>query len=44
MTETMSQCAGWVIGGDDPTRECHDYGYRWVEVADLGEDDDPEGS
>lgn len=35
---------GCVIEGDDPTRECRDCGYRWVEAADQGEDDDPEGS
>ncbi len=35
---------GCVIEGDDPTRECHDCGYRWVEDADLDEDADPAGS
>lgn len=32
---------GCVIDGDDPTRECHDCGYRWIEATDLGEGDDP---
>jgi|SRR5690625_1586009 len=26
---------GCVLLGDDPTRECHDCGYRWVEASDL---------
>lgn len=34
---------GRVTEGDDPTRECRDCGYRWVEDSDLSEGDDPAG-
>lgn len=35
---------GCVTEGDDPTRECHDCGYRWVEASDLSVGEDPAGA